>query len=51
MRPRFLADADLKRAIVAGVKQREPVVDFQTAQDAGLEGLKDSDVVLGPRFT
>jgi len=45
VRPRFLADADLKRAIVAGVKRREPVVDFQTAQDADLEGLKDSDVL------
>ena len=45
MRPRFLADADLKRAIVAGVKRREPVVDFQTAQDAGLEGLNDPDVL------
>ena len=46
MRPRFLADADLKRAIVAGVKRREPIVDFRTAQDEGLEGLKDSGVLM-----
>lgn len=45
MRPRFLADADLKRAIVSGVKRREPSVDFQSAQAAGLERLEDSDVL------
>ena len=45
MRPRFLADADLKRAIVSGVKRREPTVDFQTAQTASLEGLDDPEVL------
>ncbi|MBZ5624246.1 MAG: DUF5615 family PIN-like protein [Acidobacteriia bacterium] len=45
MKPRFLADADLKRAIVSGVKRREPSVDFQSSQAAGLEGLEDPDVL------
>ena len=45
MRPRFLADADLKRAIISGVKRREPAVDFQTAQAAALEKLDDPDVL------
>lgn len=42
MKPRFLADADLKLAIVIGVKRREPSVDFMSAQAARLEGLEDS---------
>src|ERR1022692_883210 len=33
---RFLADADLTRAIVSGVLRREPSIDFLTAQAAGL---------------
>ena len=41
MKPRFLADADLKRAILTGVKRREPAVDFETAEAAALEGLED----------
>jgi Domain of unknown function (DUF5615) len=43
--PRFLADADIKRAIVLGVNQREPAVDFEDAQTASLEGLHDSEVL------
>ena len=35
---RFLADADLNKAIVSGVLRREPTVDFLTAQAAGLRG-------------
>ena len=38
---RFLADADLNRAIVSGVLRREPSVDFLTAQAAGLHGMND----------
>ena len=51
MRPRFLADADLKRAIITGVKRREAVVDFQTAQDAALEGLNFMVRLLTPGAT
>jgi hypothetical protein len=50
VKPRFLADADLKRAIVSGVKRREPSVDFLSAQAAELEGIADSDVLaIGAR--
>jgi hypothetical protein len=42
---RFLADADLNRAIVTGVLRREPSVDFLTAQAAGLRGLSDLEVL------
>ena len=42
---RFLADADLKRAIVSGVKRREPGIDFRSAQAAGLEGIEDPEVL------
>jgi hypothetical protein len=42
---RFQADADLRQAIVAGVIRREPKLDFQSANEAGLEGVKDSEVL------
>jgi len=42
---RFLADADLNRAIVTGVLRREPSVDFRTAQSAGLRSVKDPQVL------
>ncbi len=42
---RFLADADLNYAIVQGVRLREPSIDFKTANDAGLEGLSDPEVL------
>jgi hypothetical protein len=42
---RFLADADLNRAIVVGVLRREPCIDFLTAQAAGLRGMNDSQVL------
>ena len=45
MTPRFLADADLNRAIVSGVKRREPSVDFLTAQTVSLDGMPDSGVL------
>lgn len=45
MKVRFLADADLKRAIVNGVLRRERSVDFQSARAAGLRGLKDDQVL------
>ena len=46
MNVRFLADADLKFQIVVAVRQLEPAVDFQSANEAGLTGVKDSDVLL-----
>jgi hypothetical protein len=42
----FLADADLKRAIVTGLLRREPSVDFLTAAAVGLRGMKDPEVLL-----
>jgi hypothetical protein len=42
---RFLADADLNKAIVTGLKRREPAVDFLTAQAAGLREMKDPEVL------
>lgn len=45
MRVRFQADADLNRHIIAAVKRREPLVDFQTTPEAGLMGLDDPTVL------
>jgi hypothetical protein len=45
VKPRFLADADLNRAIVRGVKRRAPAIDFLTAQDASIDAMPDSDVL------
>jgi hypothetical protein len=45
MKVRFQADADLNEEIVAGVMRREPAIDFQTAEEAGLRGLSDPDVL------
>ncbi|MBD2337205.1 DUF5615 family PIN-like protein [Calothrix sp. FACHB-156] len=42
---RFQADADLKQAIVTGAVRRQPNLDFQSANAAGLEGKKDSEVL------
>src|SRR5262249_36271418 len=38
LRIRFQADADLRRAILKGVKRREPTVEFITAHDAWSRG-------------
>lgn len=45
MTVRYQADADLNQAIVTGVLRREPTIDFQTAFAAGLEGVKDPEVL------
>lgn len=45
MKVRFLADADLNRAIVSGVMRREPSLDFLTASAAGLRALNDLEVL------
>jgi predicted nuclease of predicted toxin-antitoxin system len=42
---RFQADADLKQAIVTGTIRRQPSIDFQSANAAGLEGKKDPEVL------
>jgi hypothetical protein len=42
---RFLADADLNKAIVTGILRREPSLDFLTAQAAGLRALNDTEVL------
>ena len=41
----YQADADLNQAIVTGVLRQQPTIDFQTALAAGLEGVKDSEVL------
>ena len=45
MKVRFQADADLRQAIVAGTIRRQHTLDFQSANEAGLEGKKDSEVL------
>jgi len=45
VRIRFQADADLNEGIVTGVLRREGRIDFQTADEAGLRGLGDPDVL------
>ena len=42
---RFQADADLRQAIVTGAIRRFPDLDFQSANEAGLEGIKDLEVL------
>ena len=41
----FLADVDLKRAIVDGVLRRDHNVDFKLAQQASLDGMPDLEVL------
>lgn len=41
----FQADADLKQAIVTGILRRQPTIDFQSANAAGLEGKPDYEVL------
>ena len=45
LRVQFQADADLNRAIVLGVVRRKPDINFQTAPEAKLEGVKDPEVL------
>ncbi len=42
---RFQADADLRQAIVTGSLRRQPELDFRSANEAALEGVKDADVL------
>lgn len=41
----FQADVNLNENIVGGVRQRVPEIDFQSAHEAGLHGLVDSQVL------
>lgn len=43
---RFLADASLRDAIVTGCLRREPTIDFLSANEAGLEGVPDPEVLV-----
>ena len=45
MRVRFLADANLDQDIVAGVRRREPEVDFELPQGFIPAGMKDPEVL------
>lgn len=45
MKVRFQADADLNHTIVLAVVRNEPAVDFRSAQDSGLAGLNDAEVL------
>jgi predicted nuclease of predicted toxin-antitoxin system len=42
---RFLADADFNHNIVRAIKRREATLDFRTARQAALAGLKDPQVL------
>jgi hypothetical protein len=44
MKIRFQADADLSQEIVSAAIRQEPAIDFQTANEAGLEGLDDIEL-------
>jgi Domain of unknown function (DUF5615) len=46
MKITFQADADLDEDIIWGVKRVEPMIDFQTADEAGIRGLDDSIVLM-----
>jgi Domain of unknown function (DUF5615) len=44
-RAKFIADADFSDKIVAGVRRREPSIDFLNASDGGTRGLSDPEVL------
>jgi predicted nuclease of predicted toxin-antitoxin system len=45
MKIKFQADADLNQTIVKALRRRQPEIDFQSADEAGLRGLSDLDVL------
>ena len=45
MRPRFQADADFNYKIVAGLRRREPSVEFLSAHEGGVVSKPDPDVL------
>ena len=44
-RVRFQGDANFNNWIVKGVLRRQPFIDFQTGEMAGLRGMTDPDVL------
>jgi Domain of unknown function (DUF5615) len=44
--PRFLADENLEKAIVDGVRRRRPDITFRSASEVGTLRLSDQDVLL-----
>ena len=45
MRVRFQADADLDGRVLRGLRRAAPEIDIRTANDAGLAGLADLEVL------
>lgn len=45
MRVRFQADADLDGRVLRGLRRVTPEIDIRTANDAGLVGLEDQEVL------
>lgn len=45
MRPRFQADADFNHKIVLGLRRREPAVDIIGANEGGVVGVPDPEVL------
>lgn len=45
MKIRFQADADFNQNVVRALLRRQPAIEFQTAEAAGLRGLSDSEVL------
>jgi len=42
---RYQADNDLKKTILDGIRRREPAIDFRSAQAAGLDSVRDPDIL------
>jgi hypothetical protein len=42
---RFLADENFDGRITAGLRQREPTLDFVRVQDVGLSGIDDPTIL------
>lgn len=45
MKIRFQADADFNQNVVRALLRRQPAIEFQTAEAAGLRGLTDLEVL------
>jgi hypothetical protein len=45
MRPRFQADADSNQKILAGLRRREPSIDFRSAREADVTDRPDPEVL------
>lgn len=46
MKIRYQADADLNADIVTGIRRREPLIDIQSADEAGLRRVPDPLVLV-----